>query len=331
MTHRTRLSLFLAVIVVAVLLLAGYKWWRHTQSDALPQGISQANGRLELTRVDVAAKYPGRLMSLSFQEGDQVQAGAVLGLQDDSELQAKLAQSQATLARAQSEQARARAEQAAQKRKVSLARLEWEQAQTLLSQKEISSVELARRRLALEAEIEAQNAADNAIGTAGHAVGEAQAQIELVQAMLDGLQLRAPIAGRIEYRVVEPGTVLLPGGRIATLLDTSDAYLTVFYPADVAARLKIGDDARIVLEGYDGLALPATVSMIDTNAQFTPKYVETTRERQNLVYRVKLRIPREVSGDLQGRLKAGITGDGYVRTSDQSWPPTLQTKAAPKS
>lgn len=322
MTQRNRLLLVLSL--AGVLLLTAAYWWKHQHADPLPAGVHRANGRLELTRIDVAAKYPGRLVTLQIHEGEPVEAGQILGTQEGDELLAKLAQAEAALGRALSEQARARSGQEAQARKVALARLEWQQAEGLRAQQEISAVELDRRRLVLEAESAAQTGSGNQVTTAGHAADEARAQIRLVQAMLDGLQLRAPIAGRVEYRLVEPGVMLPPGGRVAVLLDPQDASLTVFYPATVAGALKVGDEARIVLEGFEGRALPATVDMVDSDAQFTPKYVETTRERQNLVYRVKLRIPREVAREFNGKLKGGVVGDGYVRTDVQPWPVGLQ-------
>ncbi len=326
-SRRVRLSLILVLAILAAA-AAAYAWWRYSHADALPPGFAHANGRLELTRIDVAAKYPGRLMSVSFEEGDRVQAGQVLGIQEDDELQARLAQARATQARAGAEQARANAGEQAQMRKVALARIDWEQARILLTQQQIAPVELQRRQLALDAESASERAAGEAADAAGHAVAEAEAQVALVQSMIDALQLRAPITGRIEYRISERGTVLPPGGRLATMLDTDDAYLTVFYPAEIASRLRVGDEARIVLEGSGGQALPAVIGMVDDEAQFTPKYVETTTERQNLVYRVKLRIPRQVSQRLEGQLKGGITGDGYVRTSNQPWPLALQVKAS---
>lgn len=323
MSQRSRFLLVFAFVAL-ILLAFGFRYWWDLRTSALPEGIHRANGRLELTRVDVAAKYPGRVNSLSFSEGDRVEAGQVLAVQEGAELRARLAQAQATLARALSEQARARSGQQAQGQKVALAQLELEQAHKLRAQQEISPVELERRRLALQAESSAQAASGDEVKKAGHAADEARAQIELTEAMIDGLTLRAPITGRVENRIAEPGTVLPPGGRVATMLDPSNAYLTVFYPAAVASRLKIGDEARIVLEGFEGRALPATVEMVDSNAQFTPKYVETTSERQNLVFRIKLRIPAEVARELEGRLKGGVTGDGYVRTGGQSWPAELQ-------
>ncbi len=330
MLRRLFMALLLAAAACA-LAVAAYVVWLRAQPVPLPDGIHRANGRLELTRVDVAAKYPGRLASVDFEEGEAVQAGQVLAVQEDAELQARLVQAKAQAARAASEGARAGSGAAAQAHKVALARLEWRQAKKLLAQKQISPVEEERRRLALAAEEAALKAAAGAQHSAAHASEEAAAHIALLDAMLEALQLRAPIAGRVEYRLAEPGTMLAPGSRVATLLDASDASLTVFYPAPVAASVRVGDEARIVLAGWGG-ALPATVGMVDAQAQFTPKYVETRTEREQLMYRVKLRIPPEAALAWAGRLKGGAPGEGYVRTSGAApWPAEAALLSAPKA
>lgn len=324
-----KLLTFLAIAALVCALAAAYFFWQRSSDDALPAGVHRANGRLELVRVDVAAKYPGRLASIDFHEGDVVQAGQVLAVQEDAELQARLAQAKAQQARAASEDERAHSGASAQRHKVALARLEWRQAKKLLEQKQISPVEEERRRLALAAEEAALKAAEGAQHSAAHAGEEAAAHIALLDAMLDALQLRAPITGRVEYRLAEPGTMLAPGSRVATLLDAADVSLTVFFPAPVAASVRVGDEARIVLQGWGG-ALPATVDMVDEQAQFTPKYVETRTEREQLMYRVKLRIPRETALAWAGRLKGGAPGEGYVRTGTAvPWPDEAALLPAP--
>ena len=78
------------------------------------------------------------------------------------------------------------------------------------------------------------------------------------------------------------------------------------------------------LDAFDGPDLPAVVSFVSPEAQFTPKYVETANERENLVYRVKLRIPTAIARQYGGALKAGMTGSGYVRTTvADPWPAHL--------
>lgn len=145
-----------------------------------------------------------------------------------------------------------------------------------------------------------------------------------MKVVLDEATIHAPVNGRIEYRIVEKDAVLPAGGRIASLLQTDDVYMTVFFPMAVAGRLTIGDEARVALDAFEGQPLPATISFVAAEAQFTPKYVETASEREKLVYRAKLRIPVEIARRLDGRLKAGMTGNGYVRTDRAGrWPLSL--------
>ena len=104
--------------------------------------------------------------------------------------------------------------------------------------------------------------------------------------------------------------------------------MTVFLGSRIAGKLRVGDEARIVLDGLEEHPLAANVSFISPEAQFTPKFVETASERDKLVYRIKLQIPAAVAAQYEGQLKAGATGNGYVRLqANGSWPTILVTQA----
>lgn len=132
--------------------------------------------------------------------------------------------------------------------------------------------------------------------------------------------------GRVEYRIAEPGNVLGAGSRVVTLLDPGEASMALFLPTPVVSGLKVGDEARIVLDGLDAV-WPATVRFIASEAQFTPKHVETADERNKMVYRVKLVLPEDVARRHDGLLKGGLTGVGYVRhKGTQGWPAELAVR-----
>ena len=115
---------------------------------------------------------------------------------------------------------------------------------------------------------------------------------------------------------------------MATLLDPSDATLTVFLPGPVVARLRLGEEARIVLEGSPRQVLPARVSFVSAEAQFTPKFVETQQERERLSYRVKLSVPEDVALAQQALLKSGMTATGALRLDAKTpWPANLAVTA----
>ncbi|WP_018268409.1 HlyD family secretion protein [Methylosinus sp. LW4] len=312
----------LALLVIGAA-AAGYWWWR-SHRPALPAYVSRANGRLEMTRIDIAVKYAGRIIDLPIREGDVVRPGAVLARQDAAEIKAQIAGAEAQRQRAISAIGRAEAELDVRRNNLRLAGLEMTETATMRGKALVSQVELDRRRIAKDAETAGAAAAEAAVKEARNALSEVEAQIARLKAILDETTIRAPVNGRIEYRIVEKDAVLPSGGRIASLLETDDVYMTVFFPMAVAGRLTIGDEARVALDAFDGPPLPATISFVAAEAQFTPKYVETASEREKLVYRVKLRIPVEAARRLDGRLKAGMTGNGYVRVDPTGrWPSSL--------
>ncbi len=311
-------------IALALAALAGAAVWMNLrQKSDLPAGIYGGNGRLELTRLDVASLYPGRVAEVLVHEGDTVERDAVLARlssqQSDSQLQGARAMRQ----RAQEAVGRAEAEIAARREQEKLARMELAHTQKLRQDNLVSDPEVQRRQAAAEAAAAALKAAQAGRAEAQAAVAQAQAQIDAAAAANDDMMIRAPKAGRIEYRLAEPGNVIPAGGKVATLLDPSDATMAIFLPTASVGALHIGDEARIVLDGIDAV-WPAQVRFVADQAQFTPKHVETANEREKLMYRVKLALPKEAAERYAGLLKGGLTGNGYVRARGAvSWPANL--------
>jgi HlyD family secretion protein len=258
-----------ALLVAAGLIGGALAWWHYRQGDDLPAGLARANGRLEMTRSDVAVKYPGRLLAVEVQEGDAVQAGQEIARQDETDALVQLAGAQATRERAVAALARAQGEAAARGDQAGLARIDLREAGRLKDQAMVSPVEVEQRRLAADAAQAATMAAGGGVGEARAAIRQADAQIAQLKATLADLRIRAPVAGRVEYRIVEPGTMLAPGGRVVSLVNPLDVYLTVFLPAAVAGQVHLGDEARILPEGFTD-AIPARISFVAPEAQFTP-------------------------------------------------------------
>jgi HlyD family secretion protein len=103
--------------------------------------------------------------------------------------------------------------------------------------------------------------------------------------------------------------------------------MTVFLPAATAGRLAIGSEARIILDPVPQYVVPAKVSFVAADAQFTPKTVETQDEREKLMFRVKLRVDTAVLKKYSRQVKTGVRGLGIVRTNDETpWPEDLQVK-----
>ena len=323
----TKRSLTWALSVTALTAAVVLAWWMNNQRDRLPEGIQRANGRLEVERIEIAAKYPGRIVELPVHEGDWVQAGDVIARQDTTDLQAQRGAAEAARDRASQAMQRASAETDVRKVQARLAQLELDHASRLRADALVSGAEVERRTAQRDGERAGIQVAQAAIGEASAARAEAEAQIQRLDVAMSDMVLRAPVAGRIEYRVVEPGAVIPSGGRVATLLNTADVHMTVFLPTAVAGQLKLGDEARILLDANRTFVIPSNVSFVAAEAQFTPKYVETAAERDKLVYRVKLKVPADLARQHAPYIKSGLTGYGYVRTDpSKPWPAAYAVK-----
>src|SRR5208337_2748389 len=155
----------------------------------------------------------------------------------------------------------------------------------------------------------------------------AQAEVDRINSVLADLTLLSPRDGRVQYRIHRSGEVVNAGTRILQILDLNDVYMTIYLPSAEAGGLALGDEARLILDPYPDLVIPANVSFVATEAQFTPKPVETAAEREKLIFRVKLQVDPKVLSKYHTQVKTGIRGMGFVRTDPAaSWPENLAVK-----
>lgn len=290
--------------------------------DDRPTSIVKVNGRLEVQRIEIATKFPGQVLTVAVDEGDQVKVGDEIAQMDPSDYIGQLEGVQAMKQRALQARARAEGERDVQSIKASVAQLELDSALELRKQVLISHAELQKRQAQRDGETKGIAIAKAAMGEATAASQEADAGIRRLQTAIKDHTLRAPVTGRIEYRVVEPGSVIPAGGRVATVLDTAHVHMTIYLPSAASGRVRVGDEARIVLDAAPDLRLPAKVSFVSAEAQFTPKHVETPAEREKLSYRVRLALSEDTAMQHAGLLKAGLTGNGYVKLhseQDTDW------------
>jgi HlyD family secretion protein len=159
------------------------------------------------------------------------------------------------------------------------------------------------------------------------AIAAAAARIERITTEIKDSTLESPVRGRVLYRVAEPGEVLPAGGKVVTVLQLSDVYMSIYLPTEQAGRVIVGSDGRIVLDAAPDLVLPAAVSFVAPRSQFTPKEVETRSEREKLMFRVKVRIDPELLARHLEKVKTGLPGVAYVRLDPSAaWPEYLRVK-----
>jgi HlyD family secretion protein len=293
----------------------------------MPDGIVKTNGRIEATQVDVAAKYPGRLATLTVDEGDEVTAGQVVGTISSPETEAQLRGAQAQVLKAKQQLAEAIALIAQRQSDLDFARTDYDRGKPLLEHGTITQQSLDQRRNKFESAEAAYVAANAQRDAADAAIKAAVADVERLQSILTDLVLVSPRSGRVQYRLARAGEVIAAGQRVLTILDLKDVYMTIYLPANVAGQLTLGDEARTILDPIPQYVLPNTINFVATEAQFTPKSVETAEEREKLMFRVKLQGDPAVLDKFHKSVKTGVRGLGFVRTDPKiPWPADLAVK-----
>jgi len=339
------------LLLVAALGAGAYAW--HTLRPQGPgAGFASGNGRIEATEVDLATKLPGRVQDILVDDGDFVSAGQTLAhmqiqtleAQRD-EARARRAQSVSGVASAeamvkvrQSDQQAALAQVAQRESDLDAARRRLARSETLAKEGASADQELDDDRARVRGAQAGLNAALAQVAAAEAGVVAARTQVTSaeaaqvaadatlarIQADIDDSALTAPRAGRVQYRIAQPGEVLGGGGKLLNLVDLSDVYMTFFVPEQVAGRLALGSEVHIVLDAAPQYVIPAKVSFVASTAQFTPKTVETASERQKLMFRVKAQIGRELLQKNLKLVKTGLPGVAWLKLDPKAvWPAEL--------
>jgi len=318
------------ITVFVVLVVAAAVVWQKLQKPPIPEGIASGNGRLEATAVDITTKYPGRLESLKAKEGDNVKAGQVLASMEVRELEAELRQAEAQVKQAQKQRSAAEAFITQRKSEVTLAEKNLARSRALYENKNVSIEHLQSSETAVQTARAALAASQAELANTEALIEAALARVETVKTRIDDSVLKTPIDGRVLYRLAEPGEVLPSGGKVFTVLNLTDASMTIFLPTGEAGRLRIGDEARMVLDAIPEYVIPAKVSFVSPEAQFTPKEVETRTEREKLMFRVKVRVDPELLAKHSDIMKTGVPGTTYVRLgANVVWPEQLHVHLPP--
>lgn len=295
------------------------------RGNTLPKGIAQSNGRIEGQEIEVASKYPGRLISVDAHEGDTVEAGQVLARLDDREYRAQLLGAQAQVLRAESALSEVDAQIRQRESDRDLAKSSFDRVDALFRKGHTTGQVRDEAQNKLNVATAAYQATLAARAQAEAQIKAAEADVSRLNAIIEDMVLVAPRRGRVQYELARAGEVVGAGTRVLTLLDLSDISMSIYLPAQDVAGIAIGDEARIILDPIPDYVIPATVTFVSGEAQFTPKTVETKEERDKLMFRVKLQIPRDLVQRYEKQVKVGVRGAGFVRTSvDAEWPDSLK-------
>ncbi|MBI4543313.1 MAG: HlyD family efflux transporter periplasmic adaptor subunit [Gemmatimonadetes bacterium] len=293
------------------------------------EGTLEASGTVEATDAQLGFQAAGRVEAVRVREGDRVRAGEELATLERAELEARGAQAQAQLAAARALLAEmetgARSEEVAQAReglraaseRSADARRDLERTERLVAAGALSQEALDKARLALEvAESQRDQAAQQAqlvetgprperIAAQRALVAQAEAAVRQADAALDYAVIRAPWDGVVTVRDREPGETVGAGAPVLTIMNLDDRWVRIYIREDRIGAVRLGQDATITADTYPGRTYRGAVAFISSEAEFTPRNVQTTEERVRLVYAVKVRIGADPSYDL----KPGVPAD----------------------
>lgn len=331
MMMKSAIKSFSKIAALAAIACGGWYGWQTLQpdsfSDMLPDSVSYGNGRIEATEYDIATKLPGRVIDVFAHEGDTVEAGQSLAIIDTDDLKAQLREANAGLREANLSREYALAIVDQHQGELTFAKGELHRALQLKKSGNIPQDKVDQQRTILSSATAALKAANVNVVLSEAGIEAAQARIQRLQSNIDDSTLKTPIDGRVLYRLTEPGEVLGSGGKVLTVLDLTDVYMSIYLPTSEAGKVKIGSEARIILDAIPQYTLPAKVTFVSAQAQFTPKSVETRNERDKLMFRVKIKLDSSLLKNHSEHVKTGVPGLAYVLLAPQTeWPEQLQVR-----
>ena len=314
----------LAAGIAALLLLAACAG--GNRSDALT-----LSGNLEVTDAQLGFKVSGRVVERTVSEGDRVQAGQLIARLDDAEQKDQLAlrraelagaaaalaeleagsrpqeiaAAAATLHSAEAERERARLDFARQqelRRKDAIADRELEAAQAQLQVAAARTAEAAERLKLVQ---EGPRTED--IAQARARLDQARAAVALAQTQLDNTRLTSPLTGVVLSHNIEPGEFVSPGTPVVTVADLAHVWVRAYIAQTDLGRIAHGQKVEVRTDTFPGKIYDGTIGFIASEAEFTPKTVQTAKERVKLVFRIKVDIanPRD-------ELKPGMAADVHI-------------------
>ena len=294
MRNLMKKTMTLTFVIIAVAAFIAV-WWLFFRVTPLPEGLVQANGRIEGDHYTVAGKVAGKIIELRAREGDEVKKGQVLAKLDDAQINAKVLQAQKGLVAAEA-LCRA-AEVSEQQSRHDQARLQ------NLQHKNSASKQAAEQATS------AWKVAKEKLAAAHAQCGVSTAALQEVLSLKDDLTIYAPAKGIITTRVVDEGEVLAAGSPLFDIVDLDRLYLKVYVPEFQIGKVRLGLPARIYSDAFPDKPFPATVRYIASRAEFTPKEVQTPDERVKLVYAVKLYLTENPDH----KLTPGLPADAVIR------------------
>ncbi len=314
-------------LALLVILVGAVSFFAYSYYEQRSQGLLEASGTMEATTVEISPRLNGTIEKLAVQEGQKVKAGEVLAVLSRNDLMVQrdrdalgVAVAQAryndllsgfraeeiTEATANLSLAQANLEQAT----VDLNRIERLFAEGAVAQDKLETAQLnrttrlkqvdaAQARLGL---LESGNRPEVLAGAEAE-FKRSQAILKTTEVMLEDLEIRSPLDGTVSSRNFEAGEYVPMGASLLSITDLDHLWINVYIPAADLPRVKLNQPAEITISGSKQ-PFSGTVSYIASQGEFTPKTIQTKKERANVVFAVRILVD-----DQEHILKPGMPAD----------------------
>ena len=325
------------LIVIMAAAIGGFLYYLFTRDKEEEGTFIKVSGNIEATEVDVGFKVSGRIVSRFFEEGDWVDQGKVLAKLDDEDLRNRLDVARATLMSAQARlskllagsrpeeirQAEANLNQA--KFDLENKETQYERMKSLFEKKVVPKETSDNAEAAFKiAEASFQKAKENYllvkegprkedIEDARAQLDQARASVKLNETQLSYTTLNSPISGVVLVKSGEIGEVVNPGTSIITMADIENVWLKAYIPETDLSKVTWGQEVIVTTDLRPKKEYKGKISFISSQAEFTPKQIQTEKERVTLVYRIKVDISNK-----DRELKPGMPADGRILLESSS-------------
>jgi len=321
---------FIIGILIAAAIAGGIYYFLTREKNPSDLYI-KVSGNIEATEVDAGFKISGRIVNRLVDEGDWVKKGQLLAKLDDEDLRNRFEVAKATLLSAQARlnkllagsrpeeirEAQAAVEQA--QFDLENKRNHYERMKPLFDRGVIPKETLDNAEAAYKvAQASLQRATESYrlvkegprkedIEDARAQVEQARASLKLTETQLSYTNLYSPMSGVVLVKSGEVGEVVNPGTSVLTLADIEGVWLKAYIPETDLSKVKWGQEVIITTDLRPRKEYKGRISFISSQAEFTPKQIQTEKERVTLVYRIKVDIPNP-----ERELKPGMPADGKI-------------------
>lgn len=264
------------IIVAAVVLIIGvivlFQYLRTNRND----GMLVLSGTVEVTEVNVGFKMAGKISDLRAEEGQRVTSGDRLAMLENAEFRSIVEQNRAAVRNAEAEFEKARKDS--------------DRYRSLSQDGAISIQQL--------------DASQKAYDVSRSQFDQAKASLRTAEVRLNDMTLDAPVSGIVLARNVEPGETVYPGVSVYSLGDLANPWVKVYVSETKLGLVKLGQKAQVSVDTFPGKIYDGRVIYISSEAEFTPKNVQTQEERVKLVFGVKVSVKNQ-----SDELKPGMPAD----------------------